>query len=103
MLAHDDAPLSDARSETSNFMRLMPTLVVLLLSGCSVFGGSQQSCKILDPDLAQGTYRGGCKDGWADGYGEVVVYARALMKRAGASAAIAAIFWPARSTARVSR
>lgn len=53
-------------------MRLIPTLVALLLSGCSVFGGSQQSCKILDPDLAQGTYRGGCKDGWADGHGEVV-------------------------------
>ncbi|MGA7749044.1 MAG: hypothetical protein WCA63_02750 [Gallionella sp.] len=52
----------------------MPILVALLLSGCSVFGGSQQSCKILDPDLAQGTYRGGCKDGWADGYGEVDVY-----------------------------
>ena len=50
----------------------MPTLVALLLSGCSVFGGSQQSCKILDPDLAQGTYHGGCRDGWADGYGEVV-------------------------------
>lgn len=49
----------------------MPQLVALLLSGCSVFGGSQQSCKILDPDLAQDTYRGGCKDGWADGYGEV--------------------------------
>lgn len=53
-------------------MRLIPTFVALLLSGCSVFGGSQQSCKILDPDLAQGTYHGGCKDGWADGYGEVV-------------------------------
>jgi hypothetical protein len=55
-------------------MRLIPTLVALLLSGCSVFGGSQQSCKILDPDLAQGTYHGGCKDGWADGYGEVGIY-----------------------------
>lgn len=54
----------------------MPTFVAILLSGCSVFGGSQQSCKILDPDLAQGTYRGGCKDGWADGYGEVIVYAK---------------------------
>lgn len=53
-------------------MRLIPTFVALLLSGCSVFGGSQQSCKILDPDLAQGTYHGGCKVGWADGYGEVV-------------------------------
>ena len=54
-------------------MRLVPALLALLLSGCSVFGDSQQSCKILDPDLAQGIYRGGCKDGWADGYGEVDV------------------------------
>lgn len=49
----------------------MPTFVAILLSGCSVFGGSQQSCKILDPDLVQGTYHGDCKDGWANGYGEV--------------------------------
>jgi hypothetical protein len=54
-------------------MRLMLPFVVLLLSGCSTFGSPQQSCKILDPDLAQGIYRGGCKDGWADGYGEVDV------------------------------
>lgn len=49
----------------------MPQLVAFLLSGCSVFGVTQQSCGILDPELAQGTYRGGCKDGWVDGYGEV--------------------------------
>jgi len=49
----------------------MPQLVALLLTGCSVLGGSQQSCNILDPDLAKGIYRGGCKDGLADGYGEV--------------------------------
>ncbi|HYR05368.1 MAG TPA: hypothetical protein VEP71_01655, partial [Gallionella sp.] len=30
-----------------------------------------QSCMVLDPDLAQGTYSGGCKDGLADGYGEI--------------------------------
>ena len=51
----------------------MPPLVALLLSGCAVFGVPQQSCSVLDPDLAQGVYRGGCKDGWADGYGEVGV------------------------------
>lgn len=53
-------------------MRLI-ALVALFLSGCSVLSGAQQSCNIVDPDLAQGTYRGGCKDGWADGYGEVDV------------------------------
>ena len=52
-------------------MRLILQLVALLLSGCAVFGGSPQSCKILDPDLAQGAYHGGCKNGWANGYGEV--------------------------------
>ena len=53
-------------------MKLIPsTLYRCCFPACSVFGGSQQSCKILDPDLAQGIYRGGCKDGWADGYGEV--------------------------------
>jgi hypothetical protein len=55
-------------------MRLIPQLVVLLLSGCSVLGGSQQSCKIIDPELAQGSYHGSCIDGWADGYGEVDGY-----------------------------
>jgi hypothetical protein len=49
----------------------MLCLVALLLSGCSVFGGSQQSCKILDPDLSQGIFHGSCKNGLADGYGEV--------------------------------
>jgi hypothetical protein len=57
-------------------MRLILPLVVLLFSGCSMFGGSPQSCKILDPDLALGTYLGGCKDGFADGYGEVVLSAK---------------------------
>jgi len=71
MLDHDDAPYDDPKSDASNFMRLMPVLVALLLGGCSVFGGSPQSCKILDPDLAHGAYHGGCKDGLADGYGEV--------------------------------
>ena len=46
-------------------------LVVLLLCGCAMLGGAQQSCRVLDPDLAQGVYRGGCKDGLAEGYGEV--------------------------------
>jgi len=73
MLVRDDSPLDDPHTETSNFMRLMPAFVALMFSACSVFGGSQQSCKILDPDLAQGIYHGGCKNGLADGYGEVEV------------------------------
>ena len=44
----------------------------LVLLFCSVSaGGEQQPCKILDPDLAQGVYSGGCKDGLAHGYGTV--------------------------------
>lgn len=46
-------------------------LTAVLLSGCALPGGAQQSCKVLDPDLAQGVYRGSCKDGLADRYGEV--------------------------------
>lgn len=46
-------------------------LAVALLSGCALPGGAQQSCKMFDPDLAQGVYSGGCLDGLADGYGEV--------------------------------
>jgi hypothetical protein len=55
-------------------MKSLLILVALTLTGCSVFGDSTQSCKIRDPDLAQGIYHGGCRDGWANGYGEVVVY-----------------------------
>lgn len=46
-------------------------LAVALLSGCALLPGAQQSCKVFDPDLAQGVYRGGCRDGLADGYGVV--------------------------------
>lgn len=49
----------------------MSVSAVVLLSGCAMLGGAQQSCKVFDPDLAQGSYAGGCKDGLADGYGEV--------------------------------
>lgn len=49
----------------------MPVLAVVMFSGCALSGGVQQSCKIIDPDLAQGVYSGGCKNGLADGYGEV--------------------------------
>lgn len=52
-------------------LKRLPALVVVLLSGCAMLGGTQQSCKVLDPDLAQGAYVGDCKDGLADGYGEV--------------------------------
>lgn len=49
----------------------MLVLAVVLLSGCAMTGNVSQSCKVFDPDLAQGAYRGGCTDGLADGYGEV--------------------------------
>lgn len=49
----------------------MLVLAVVLLSGCAMTGNVPQSCKVIDPDLAQGTYSGGCKEGLADGYGEV--------------------------------
>lgn len=49
----------------------MLVYAVMLLSGCALPGGVQQSCRVLDPDLAQGIYKGGCKGGLADGYGEV--------------------------------
>jgi len=52
-------------------MRLIVQIAAIWLAGCSMFGGSQLPCKILDPDLSQGVYRGSCKDGWSDGYGEV--------------------------------
>ena len=71
MPVRDDPLLDYPHTDTSNFMRLVPAFVALLFSACSVFGGSQQTCRILDPDLAQGIYHGGCKDGLADGYGEV--------------------------------
>jgi len=49
--------------------RLLTFLIILY--SFSAYGGSLQSCKVLDPDLAQGAYQGGCKDGLADGYGEI--------------------------------
>lgn len=49
----------------------MPLLVAALLSGCATLGNATQSCKVIDPDLAQGVYSGGCRNGLADGYGEV--------------------------------
>jgi len=32
---------------------------------------AKSSCKVIYPDLAQGVYSGDCKEGLADGYGEV--------------------------------
>lgn len=52
-------------------MKLTTTFVTLMLAGCSVLSNTQQNCTILDPELALGIYRGGCKDSLADGYGEV--------------------------------
>jgi hypothetical protein len=36
-----------------------------------MLGGTAETCRIVDPDLAAGQYQGGCQDGWANGYGEV--------------------------------
>lgn len=47
------------------------TLAFSLLMGCVAVSSAADDCKVIDPDLAQGTYSGGCKNGWADGYGEV--------------------------------
>lgn len=49
----------------------VPLLAAVLLSACAMPGGVQQPCKVHDPDLVQGVYNGGCKDGLAEGYGEV--------------------------------
>jgi hypothetical protein len=51
------------------------TSVFALLVGCAALAFSalgvsaQTACSVLDPELA-GFYRGGCKDGLAEGYGE---------------------------------
>jgi len=37
------------------------------------FGGENKACNINDPDLALGKYEGGCKNGYAEGYGKVVL------------------------------
>lgn len=50
---------------------LMLATIALSVSGCAMWGGAHQACKVLDPDLAQGVYSGGCKNGLAEGYGEV--------------------------------
>lgn len=42
-----------------------------LLTGCAAVSNANDTCKVIDPDLAQGVYAGGCKNGLADGYGEV--------------------------------
>lgn len=54
----------------SKLVRML-VLAVVLLPGCAMIGNAPQSCKVFDPDLAQGAYCGGCTDGLADGYGEV--------------------------------
>lgn len=56
---------------TSRFVFFALLVASVLLSSCAFSGGAAVSCKVLDPDLAVGEYRGGCRDGLADGYGEV--------------------------------
>lgn len=49
----------------------MLALAFVLLPGCAMSGNTTQACKVIDPDLAAGAYSGGCKEGFADGYGVV--------------------------------
>lgn len=49
----------------------LASLTVALLSACAIHGGVQSPCKVFDPDLIRGAYTGGCKEGLAEGYGEV--------------------------------
>jgi hypothetical protein len=41
-----------------------------MLAGCGLAPVKSVSCRVTDPDLAGGSYAGGCADGWAEGYGE---------------------------------
>lgn len=54
-----------------NFQKSYVSLLLLVLTGCSLVVPENHACRILDPDLAMGIFRGSCKDGLADGYGEV--------------------------------
>lgn len=49
----------------------MLVLLVVLLHGCAMTSNISPPCKVIDPDLAQGAYHGGCTNGLADGYGWV--------------------------------
>jgi len=54
-------------------MRLFAAALALTLCAASAAWAegavSPGACKVRDPDLA-GSYRGGCKDGWAEGSGQ---------------------------------
>lgn len=52
-------------------LRRINKLACLLLMGYAAASSAADECKVIDPDLAQGIYAGGCKNGLADGYGEV--------------------------------
>lgn len=54
-----------------NVICAVAALAAMLSLGGEAIGGVQQSCKVLDPDLAQGIYSGVCKNGLAEGYGKV--------------------------------
>ncbi len=49
--------------------KLITAAFSLLMACTTAFAAAE--CEVVDPDLAQGTYSGGCKNGLADGYGEV--------------------------------
>jgi hypothetical protein len=52
-------------------IRLLPLAGVLLLSACVPWGEQSALCKMRDAELAAGSYRGACLNGWAHGYGIV--------------------------------
>lgn len=60
--------ITNRKSAHHEFVYVAIGIVAMCMCSAAV-GGTQ--CRIFDPDLAQGTYSGGCKDGLADGYGKV--------------------------------
>ncbi len=50
-------------------VRLQCVLLIAIASVSLAFGQGTAPCKVHDPEL-QGSYSGGCRNGWADGDGE---------------------------------
>ena len=65
---HAMVNLSEFRSWKHASMLVIASML-FVVPGTSVH--AQPSCKVVDPDLSPGTYSGGCRNGLADGYGEV--------------------------------
>lgn len=68
-MRHDEASLS-SRAIHVRFKRLLLLLLAAALFFPAIaIGQVHLKCKVQDPEL-QGSYSGGCKDGFAEGYGE---------------------------------